>query len=201
MPYPTIDIPAYADLTPAILQWAVERELLHPDGTAHLATPWAQHAKTVEEISEAAEALSNLAACRRAAAAGPLHVSNGLVLDVDLVAARHDLALELGDVIVTLTLQAALQGSSIDECRARAGYITCPVHTWQYVDCHARGLGVAIDNYSKRIPSFIGVVARIVEDTARIELSLTGPECLALALNKIQGRQGQVVDGCFVKAS
>ena len=41
--------------------------------------------------------------------------------------------------------------------------------------------------------AYLGAVARCVEDAARIQLLLSGPECLAMALAKIAGRRGGVV--------
>lgn len=61
-------------------------------------------------------------------------------------------------------------------------------------------LGLA-ENDSREIAAAIGAVARCVEDQARIVLEMSGPQCLALALAKIEGRSGQVVDGVFVKSA
>jgi hypothetical protein len=172
-------IPSYADICPRVIQWAVDRGLLNSDGTAAAATPYAQHQKTLEEIAEAQQALEAFE---------------------DTPDTHRALALEFGDVLVTLTIQAVLQGTTLEDCIAIAGRISAPVQRWEFVGTHAGGLGIAIANYSKRTPAFIGAVATCVEDEARTQLALLGPECMALALEKISKRTGEVVDGAFVKS-
>ena len=192
-------IPTYADLEPKARRWAVDRGLIHPTGSPRLATPVGQHRKTLEEIGEAKGALRTLAEYR----AHPYEVQGVADVEQELKTA---LALEFGDVLVTLTLQAAMQGSTLEECR-RVGPGNAKPLTWQFVDWWAIELGVSAAHSSKKNEltrmvalAEIGAIARCVEDEARIQLSLLGPECLALALAKISNRQGEVVDGVFVKA-
>lgn len=189
--------PTYATLIPAAIAWAAARGLLHPDGTANQATPAAQHRKTLEEIGEAK---------------GALEVWQG----TGNADARHALALELGDVLVTLVLQSTLQGVAWDECMRsshrhgigwgvdwhRSRGISDPPCTWQFAEYHASMLlvEIAMGTGSPDAVEYMGNVARCVEDIARIELAMSGPECLALAMAKIEARRGSVVGGVFVKA-
>lgn len=212
---PTTTLPTYADTIPGILQWAADRGLLHPDGTAYRATPWGQHQKTLEEIGEASLELRKMAKTKALAERLFAMGTPDLIYDaVDILARRkHRLALEFGDVLVTLTLQAAMQWATLEQClfdsgRLGTGYgsdwrlgkVSDPHCIWEYVDYHASLLGMAIDiGHGADAAAYLGAVARCVEDQARIELALTGPECLAMALAKIAGRDGEVVEGQFVR--
>jgi hypothetical protein len=191
-------LPTYADTEPRARAWAVARGLLHPDGTSDKATPQGQMAKTMEEIGEAQEAMLELNHAK-ALAAEMLGPEFSLAAQCHTDGPRHRLALEFGDILVTLCLQAAMQGATLSECMALAGTLHFP-STWPFLAIHAKGLEVAINNYSARARAFIGKIALCVEDETRIQLSLTGPEVLAMALDKIEGRQGEVVEGVFVKA-
>ena len=187
-------MPTYADLEPQCVAWAAARGLLHPDGTANQATPESQHRKTMEEVGEAQESLE-------------LKMRTGTAYSC------RALALELGDILVTLVLQSALQGVVWDECLAsasrhqagwgstwRASQPSDPPCTWQFVEFHGSMLGMAIEQgHPGDARTYIGAVARCVEDVARVELALLGPECLELALAKIEGRRGETVNGVFVK--
>ena len=174
MPYPNITMPTYATVCPRVIAWAAARELVNADGSPLRANPLSQHSKTVEEIGEANEALMG---------DGP----------------RRDLALELGDILVTLTIQAGMHGKALGQCKAESGRLTTgygsdwylgkvghPPKTWAYVGEWAAMLGDALANLDSPwrfdIAGLIGDVAICIEDAARVELALLGPECLALAL-------------------
>ena len=191
MPYPTLDMPTYADIAPRVIAWAAARELVNADGSPLRANPLSQHGKTLEEIGEANDALMG---------DGP----------------RRDLALELGDILVTLTIQSAMHGKAMEQCKAESGRLTTgygsdwylgkvghPPKTWAYIEDWAALLGDALANLDSPhrfdIAGLIGAVAICVEDAARIELAMLGPECLALALVKIEGRTGRVIGEVFVK--
>jgi NTP pyrophosphatase (non-canonical NTP hydrolase) len=201
-------LPTYAELEPQGIAWAAARELVTADGKPDKATPLSQHGKTMEEIGEATEAL------------WALQIERKRLDDVQDLrgAAESALALEFGDVLVTLGLQAGMHGSTIEQCKAESGRLTTGYgsdwvlggsshwpKTWAYVDQWAALLGDALTNidspYRFDIAGLIGALVYCTEDAARIELSLMGSEVLALALAKIAGRTGSVVGGVFVKAA
>lgn len=209
MPYLNITIPTYADLEPQIVAWAAARELVHPDGAPLKATPMAQHAKTVEEIGEAALELRKLARTRAIADRLVNRLGCPSLASLILKRRKHRLSLEFGDVFVTLGLQAAMHGSALEQCKVESGHLNGMPTTWEYVDSWAEKMRIVIDCMAwpetKEAATvsaiqYIGAIARCTEDIARVELSLMGPECLVLALEKIAGRTGEVVDGQFVKA-
>ena len=184
MPYPTIDLPTYADLGPEVIAWAAARELVRGDGSPLRANPLSQHRKTVEEVGEANEALMWFESARTS------HSVAG---------ERLGLALGLGDILVTLTIQAGMHGKTLGQCKAESGRLTTgygsdwylgrvghPPKTWAYVGEWAAMLGDALANLDSPwrfdIAGLIGDVAICIEDAARVELALLGPECLALAL-------------------
>ena len=199
MPYPTITLPNYADLGPQVIAWAAARELVNADGSPLRANPLSQHGKTLEEIGEATLELRKLARTSHSVAGE-----------------RLGLALGLGDILVTLTIQAGMHGKAMGQCKTESGRLTTgygsdwhldkvghPPKTWAYVGEWAALLGDALANLDSPhrfdIAGLIGAVAICVEDAARIDLAMLGPECLALALAKIEGRQGEMVNGVFVK--
>jgi hypothetical protein len=210
---PTVTLPTYATAIPGVLQWAVDRELLHPDGTANRATAQGQHGKTVEEIDESSLELRKLAKTKAIAERLMKLPTNEPYAVAVLHRRKHRLALELGDVLVTLAIQASMQGATLERCRFESGRLCAsygidwvlgtparPPLTWQFVEHHSAMLGLEIANDGDNAPAYIGAVALCVEEIARIELSMLGPECMALALAKIQGRSGEVVGGVYVKA-
>ena len=215
MPYPNINLPTYADLGPQVVAWAAARELVCEDGRPLRANPLSQHRKTVEEIGGANEALAELNSTK-ALAVDMMGKDYTLAAQCMGDGPRRDLALELGDILVTLTIQSAMHGKALGQCKAESGRLTTgygsdwylgkvghPPKTWAYVDEWAALLGDALANLDSPhrfdIAGLIGAVAICVEDAARIELAMLGPECLALALVKIEGRQGEMVNGVFVK--
>lgn len=197
----------YETLEPRAIAWAAARHLLHPDGTADQATPDGQHAKTIEEIGEASLELRKLAKTR-VIASRLIEMAEGDTMaakisrwashwlseanfyeeasSIILGRRRHRLAMELGDILVTLALQAAMAGSSLGECLVLANVMRTE-SAWALVDIHAKGIAAAL-RYPEQNPyllNFIGMVARCVEGFAHDELCLSGTQCLALALNKL----------------
>lgn len=216
MPYPNIAIPTYAELEPQVVAWAAARGLVDDEGKPLKATPTSQHGKTMEEIGEATKALTYWEPCRRWTEDQPPKY---------IEVTRRELALEFGDILVTLVIQAAMHGSTLEQCMVESGRlgtgfgsdwglgkVSNPPRNWEHVVDWAEMLRMALNSaerfkssYSKRVAAasarqYIGAIARCVEEECRIQLSLLGPECLALALGKIAGRSGEVVDGVFVKA-
>jgi NTP pyrophosphatase (non-canonical NTP hydrolase) len=203
MPLPTTKYtaPTYAAIEPKIRAWAAHRQITYADGRPRLGTIAGQYSKVLEELGEAILALSKL---------GKSQVLQERCLDLGwhscvstvaltIKARRHDLALEFGDVLVTLTLLAAMHGVTLEACLVQAPYCPGPVQTWHFIYEHSAGLGDRLAGDSIRIPSAIGSIALCVIDQSRITLELSGPECLALALAKIEGRDGEMIDGVFVK--
>jgi hypothetical protein len=189
--------PTYADLESKARAWAVARGLIHANGMPKLATVLGQYGKTLEEIGEASLELRKLV--RSKVTRLRLIADHGLIVEGEAVVDRRldRLALKFGDVLVTLSILAAMHGLTLHACLVQAPRtpLTKP-QIWQFVDAHAELLG---DRLPMDIGPMLGAVARCVEDQARI-LDMSGPQCLALALAKIEGRQGEVVDGVFVKA-
>jgi hypothetical protein len=206
----------YADQEPRAIAWAADRHLLNPD-------PVGQHAKTIKGIGEASLELRKLAKTR-VIASRLIEIAEGNDLaakisrwashwlseanfyedasSIILGRRHHHLALELGDILVTLALQAAMAGSSLEECLVLANVMRTD-KAWALVDIHAKGIAVAL-RYPEQNPyllNFIGLVARCVEDLAHDELRLSGGQCLALALNKMERRKGKTVGGIFVKCN
>lgn len=188
-------LPTYATLEPKIRAWATHRQIISPDGRPLLGTTQGQYRKTLEEIGEAQLERRKLAKSK--ALRLQLFPLGLIVEDEGVLDRRLDrIALEFGDVMVTLTILAAMHGVTLDACLRQPNGA---VQNWQFVDQHASALGERLEENSVMIPTAIGAVARCVEDEARILLELSGPECLALALAKIEGRVGAMVDGVFVK--
>jgi hypothetical protein len=189
-------LPTYAILEPKIRAWATHRRiLLSPDGRPLLGTTQGQYRKTLEEIGEAQLERRKLA---KSKALRLQLFPLGLIVEGEGVLDRRFalIALEFGDVLVTLTILAAMHGATLEACLRQPNGT---VQNWQFVDQHAAELGERLEENSVKIPTAIGAVARCVEDEARILLELSGPKCLALALAKIEGRDGTMVDGVFVK--
>lgn len=196
-------LPTYATLEPKIRAWATHRRIISPAGRPLLGTTQGQYQKIMEEIGEAELERRKLA---KSKAMRLQLFPLGLIVEGEGVLDRRldRIALEFGDVLVTLTILAAMHGVTLDSCRQKA-----PNHrlsTWQFVGDWALGLKTSFDYAASlniantSLFAEIGTVARCVEDEARILLELSGPECLALALAKIEGRNGAMVDGVFVKA-
>ena len=198
MPYPTITLPTYATVCPRVIAWAAARELVNADGSPLRANPLSQHSKTVEEIGEANEALAGLNSVK--ALAVDMMGKYTLAAQCMGDGPRRDLALELGDILVTLTIQSAMHGKTMEQCKTESGRLTTgygsdwhlgkvghPPKTWAYVGEWAAMLGDALANLDSPwrfdIAGLIGAVAICVEDAASIELAMLGPECLALALS------------------
>lgn len=197
MPYPNIAIPTYAELEPQVVAWAAARGLVDDEGKPLEATPMSQHGKTLEEIDEATDALRDWGIEKA-------WRDIGRRTPEQMEPAKHDLALEFGDILVTLCLQAAMHGTTLEQCKVEACKLQGKPFTWEYVGHWAAMLSESLGNprslFRFDAPGETGAIARCVEEECRIQLSLMGPECLALALAKIAGRQGEVVDGVFVKA-
>ena len=188
-------LPTYATIEPKIRAWATHRRITYTDGRPLLGTTQGQCRKTMEEIGEAQLERRKLA---KSKALRLQLFPLGLIVEGEGVLDRRldRIALEFGDVLVTLTILAAMHGVTLDACLRQPNGA---VQNWQFVDQHAAALGERLEENSVRIPTAIGAVARCVEDEAQILLELSGPECLALALAKIEGRDGTMVAGVFVK--
>ena len=196
------NLPTYADLEPKIRAWATHRQITHTDGRPLLGTTQGQYRKTLEEIGEAQLERRKLAKSKalrlQLFRLLSLDIPDGMIFEGEGVLDRRfaRIAQEFGDVLVTLTILAAMHGVTLDACLRQPNGT---VQNWQFVDQHAAELGERLEENSVKIPTAIGAVARCVEDEARIVLEMSGPECLALALAKIEGRDGTMVDGVFVK--
>jgi hypothetical protein len=191
-------LPTYADIEPKIRAWATHRQITHTDGRPLLGTTQGQYRKTLEEIGEAQLERQKLIVSKVTRLR--LLADHGLIVEGEAVLDRRlaRIALEMGDVLVTLTILAAMHGVTLESCLRQPNGA---VQNWPFVDQHAADLGNRMEENSVMIPTAIGAVARCVEDEARIVLEMSGPECLALALAKIEGRDGAMIDGVFVKES
>jgi len=164
---------SYSGYDSTILQWAVNRHLLHADGTAQRTTPLAQAGKTLEELGEADEAL-RLENCSQ-------------------------LATEFGDVLFTLALQSFMHGSNLEQCKT--AIVSLPDLNWQRWPHHFEQFRASVAQNLPDLPQRIGSLILCVEDGARFYCQKTGEECLMEAIAKNQNRSGVVKDGVFVKDS
>ena len=198
-------LPTYATLEPKIRAWATHRQITSTDGRPLMGTTQGQYRKTLEEIGEAQLERQKLIVSKVTRLR--LIADHGLIVEGEAVLDRRfaRIALEFGDVLVTLTILAAMHGVTLDSCRRMVS--SYRLFTWQFVDDWALDLKASLDDAASldtaKSDAFaaIGAVARCVEDEARIVLEMSGPECLALALAKIEGRDGAMIDGVFVKES
>ena len=185
-------LPTYATLEPKIRAWAIHLRIPGIDGRPLLG----RHQRhglwiALAEIGNAQLERRKLA---KSTALRLQLFSLGLIVEGEGVLDRRldRIALKLGDVLVRLTILAAMHGVTLDACLRQPNGA---VQNWQFIEQHAAALGERLADDSIRISTAIGAVARCVEDEARILLELSGPECLALALAKIEGRNGAMVDG------
>jgi hypothetical protein len=183
-------LPTYADLEPKIRAWAAHRQITYADGRPRLGTIAGQYAKMLEEIAEAQDMIREWSICQ---------AMGDDACPKNKAEVRQSLALEFGDVLVTLVLLSAMHGMTLDACLLQAPRLPRKTpQEWQFINEHAKLLG---DRLGRDVGPMIGAVARCVEDESRITLELSGPECLALALTKIEGRDGVMIDGVFVKSA
>ena len=162
---------SYSGYDSTILQWAVNRHLLHADGTAQRTTPLAQAGKTLEELTEAEAELA-----KREISA---------------------FAVELGDILFTLEVQALMHGASLSDC-VLAVDGTADM-CWERVRFYFDEFRTAVAQNLPDLPKRIGALILCVEDGARFYCQKTGAECLDMAVIKNQNRTGTVVNGVFVK--
>lgn len=168
----------YTALHDLCIEWANDRSLFAT------ATPITQHGKTLEELREVADAMAEY----------PCYLANVSPREAGTPANR--LALEFGDVLVTLCLQAHMQGATLAECIETArkepllGFSYMP----KWVHLLSFRIYEEVPN-AEQIRRAIGAIGLCIADQARMSLAMRGEECLELALNKIWGRQGQMVDG------
>ncbi len=190
-------------------RWAVDRELIHKDGTPNKATPLAQAEKTLEEIGEAKLFEVAISLVLASAAKGldivnqwecveqtvPRkdllkvceHIPGRMITQKIVSALEHCLSLELGDILITLSIQARMQKSSLDECR-RGHYFNPKMPaffrnrsiTWQFVDDWGLDYQVDICQHLRAL-ELIGALYYCVADAAQTMLALSTDECFVAA--------------------
>ena len=189
--------PTLATLEPLIWEWAADWDLIDAEGKPLEATPMTQFGKTVEEIGEA----------RYARLFVDLWCSaQGGNSQQDCIEAQNNYALELGDILVTLSILCRMLGTSLEQ--SIRDISNCPqlylrgVKPWtfDYIDHWAEEVQREIIQGVGPFRPMIGVLCRCVQDSAHIQLSMSAAECLELAWLKIKDRQGETVGGVFVKA-
>ena len=172
-----------AELEAQVVLWAEEKGILAAGNKV------AQATKTLEEISEAKEemrALKTLIALR--SSGGP-----------------HKLAMELGDILVTLCIQCELLGSKLSDARWTTPVKTekPPEPSFENIDLYATHFWNAINDADSNLCPLesVGRLYMCVWDAAQNSCYLSPEECLDMALKKIQRRTGIMVGGVFVKAT
>lgn len=91
---------SYQELEQNVIAWGQEKGILTK------ATPYAQGQKTLEECNELVEALT----------AQKLGLENFVNSKDKVVNTQEELKDALGDILVTIILQAKLQGFSLEDC-------------------------------------------------------------------------------------
>ena len=185
----------YSELT--VNTWAANRGFTHADGTSHAVTHQEQHCDTLAAIAGAQLELRKL----RATKALELALVGLPLPDAAQQIAqrrRHRLAVAFGNILASLTIQAAMHGATIEACKSLSGRLCnsygvdmtrdYPPQIWLYVNRWAFDLGFKLTPRDDDAPAYIGAIVFCVEEWARINLALSGPECLALALGEISGR-------------
>jgi NTP pyrophosphatase (non-canonical NTP hydrolase) len=90
----------YKDLEPLVIEWAREKGILEK------ATPLAQADKTVEEVNELLDATT----------AQTLGKETFINLKGKEVNTREEIIDSLGDILVTIIIQAEMQGLKLEDC-------------------------------------------------------------------------------------
>ena len=90
----------YNELEPLIIQWAKDKEILEK------ATPLTQFDKTQEEVDELFEALENQHFGRE----------NYTNYKGNFVNTEEEIQDALGDILVTIIIQAKMQGLKLEDC-------------------------------------------------------------------------------------
>ena len=177
-----------------IINWALERNIIGPEGKA---TKLSQFRKTSEEVNELLEAIE---------------------LD------NKELAIDaIGDIYVTLALQAQLWDSNMDECVRSArpdGVKGLRDGVEEYFEAHhSTGLdlmSLTYDEMASLIRNINSVIRNINSDNKLGALRNIGyiycslylqakawdvdiDDCIEAAWNEIKDRQGKMIDGVFVK--
>lgn len=149
-----------------------------------------QHSKTVEEVGELKEAIARY----------PRHEQVGHRSDF-----VQSIELEAGDVLVTLAIQCAIQGYGLSDAIASRVFspifsldgstekLSNQIEMWT-VD--ATGLLPPAPTYVVRI---CGELINAVEE-AIAPYNLMLEDCLDAAWEKIRDRNGETIDGVFVKS-
>lgn len=206
----------------------------HQKGIMQAAEPVAQMGKTLEEIGEAKQVVLAIERVqqriKQELGKDPVmllaeiyyvlsysdckkildHIEGALTPNKILDALKWLLSLEYGDILVTLCIQAQMQGSDLETCKdvhyfnpaLSASFRNRPI-TWQFVDEWAHELNICVctnqPNFEVSILPHIGALCHCVADAAQITLAMSAEECLGLALEKIRDRTGEVIDGVFIK--
>lgn len=198
----------YSDLCPTVIALATERGFTQAILTSHVVTPQEQHCDTLAAIASAQLDLRKLGATKALELA---LVGLSLPDEAQTIAQRrrHRLAVAFGTLLASLTIQAAMQVATLEVCKSLSGRLCNsygvdmnryhPPQIWLHIDRWAVALGEKIATRDDAAPAHIGAIVFCVEEWARINLALSGPECMALALGEISKRRG-VVDGVSVQA-
>lgn len=175
-----------AELQPLISQWA------HIKGIMNAASPVGQMQKTTEKVGEAQEVFQLLLDCREVS------------FDYNPEIFEKGLALELGDILVTICIQAEMQGfrlSAIIPHDINKYDENDQIREWDNIDYFVSELSVAVAAKSKlRIIGNLLSVYVCVQDAATRFLGMSAEECLEMTYEKIKARQGHLNEqGQFVK--
>lgn len=175
-------------LQPLISAWA------HDKGIMDAANPIGQMAKTMEEVGEAKEVPARVVDTNQ--------TQSEQIYDESWN--NYDLALELGDILVTIMIQSEMQGfmlSAIIPEDINRFDDNDQLREWSNIDYFVSELSVAVAAKSKLkiIGNLISVYA-CVQDAATRFLGMRAEQCLEMAYEKIKDRQEHLNEqGQFVK--
>lgn len=159
-------------LNEGVLMWAMDRELVDGEGRPLKATPEAQLSKTMEEIGEALLAQRK---CQRLLVPeiAARFIKADVRLDVIIKHREHQWALEMGDILVTLCIGAAMRGFSLDNARYSAFGISTETRRplqWRNIEYYAKVLEECCENNAGTLTAF-GLVYQCVANGARVHLA------------------------------
>lgn len=191
----------YSDICPTVIALATERGFTRAILTSHVVTPQEHHCDTLEAIAGA-----QLELLKRGATKALELELVGLSLhdEAQTIAQRrrHRLAVAFGNILASLTIQSAMHGATIEACKSLSGRLhnsygdgrrmtrEYPPQIWLHIDRWASALKGKVATRDDEVPAYIGAIVFCVEEWARINLAISGPECMALALGEISGRVG-----------
>jgi len=123
---------------------------------------------------------------------------------------EHQIELELGDILVTLCIQAHMQGTSLSEIIPYQWNGWAPdgiKRTWENVEAFGEQFYSAVAKDATGTPEKLPIYSTMLSlyacvTNAAVTINRTSEQCLDAAYNKIKDRSGHINEqGQLVKAS